>query len=94
MAFRPDSAARVRSEIRRRSFSASAAEVEHEGIRVSPEFRDDEGHPLSHQSGDERDVAREPVQLGYDDRALGPAGGGKGVGEVRAPVERVLAFLA
>jgi pimeloyl-ACP methyl ester carboxylesterase len=43
--------------------------VEHEGIGICAEFGDNERYPLRHQSRNEGDVARQPVELGYYDRA-------------------------
>ena len=58
------------------------------GSASRPEFGNDERHPLRHQPGDERHVAREPVELGHQHRALGLAGGCEGGGELRTAIER------
>jgi hypothetical protein len=50
---------------------------------------DDERHPVNHRAADEVDVARQAVQPGGGDRALGLLGGLQCGGELRAPVERV-----
>jgi hypothetical protein len=66
------SALRVRSEISRLSFSASCrVDVQHERIGIGSEFSHHEGHALRHQARNERNVAREAVELGYDDWAFG-----------------------
>ena len=54
----------LRWEINRRSFSARAAyKVQHERVRVSAKFRDDEGRSVRHEPGDEMNVAGQPVEL-------------------------------
>src|SRR5262245_24946434 len=45
--------------------------MQREWIHVLAERGDDERHPLRHQSGDERDVAGKPVELGHGNLALG-----------------------
>jgi hypothetical protein len=40
------------------------------GSAIGAQFGDDERHLLRHEPGNESNVAREPVQLGDDDRAL------------------------
>ena len=64
-------------------------EVQHERIGVAAEFGDDERHALRHQAGDERDVARQPVQLRDQDAALRGLGRSQRGCELRPPVERV-----
>ena len=44
--------------------------VQGERIDVAAQRADDERHPLRHQAGDERDIARQPVELGDADLAL------------------------
>lgn len=69
-------------------------EVEHEGIGVGAEFRNDERHALRHEPGDEGNVAGQAVELGHNDRVLAVAGRSQGSGRLRAPVERVGALAA
>jgi len=64
-------------------------EVQHERVGVAPQFGDDERHPLRHQAGDERHVAREAVELGDQDGAFGLARGGQRRGELGAAIKRV-----
>jgi hypothetical protein len=59
------------------------------GSASHPEFGDDEWHALRHQARNERDVAREAVQLGNNDWALAGAPCGQRCRELRAPVERI-----
>ena len=47
------------------------------------------GHPLRHEAGDEGDVAREPVELGDDDRTLAGLAGCERRGELWSPVQGV-----
>ena len=44
-------------------------DVQHERVGVR-DLGDDEGHALRHQAGDERDITRQAIELGDDDRAL------------------------
>ena len=44
-------------------------EVQHEGVGIGAQLRGDERHPRGHQSGDEGDVTRQPIELGDDDGA-------------------------
>ena len=86
-------AALVRSEIRRRSFSASAAiEVQHERIGIGTELGDDERNPLRHQPGNEGHIARQAIELRHDDRAFGLAGQGEGGCQLRPAVEGIRAL--
>ena len=64
-------------------------EVQHERVGVAAEFGDDERHALGHQAGDERDIAREPVELRDQDAALRGLGRGQRGGELRPAIERV-----
>ena len=63
--------------------------MQHKRIGVASEFSDDERHPLRHQAGHKRHIAREPVELGHQDAAFGRARGGEGGCELRAPIERI-----
>jgi hypothetical protein len=38
--------------------------VKHEGIGIPAKLGNDEGHSLSHQAGDKRYIARQPIQFG------------------------------
>jgi hypothetical protein len=90
LAFLAASAARVRSEISRRSFSAQRGiEMQHER-----EFGHDEGDALAHQARDEGDIAGQPVELGHDHRTSGGSGGGKGRGQLWPAIERIGALAA
>ncbi len=42
-----------------------SVDVQHEGIGVSTEFSNDEGHPLRREARDKRHVARQAAKLGY-----------------------------
>jgi hypothetical protein len=50
--------------------------VERERVGVDAQFRNDEWHAMDHQTRDEVDVARQPVQFGDDDRVMGFSRGG------------------
>lgn len=63
--------------------------MEHEGIGIGPEFRHDERHLLSHEAGNEGDIAAEPIQLGDHDRTLTAASQVEGGGELRALIEGI-----
>ena len=63
--------------------------MQHEWVGIGSEFGDDEGHTLRHQAGNEGHVAREPVELGHQDRTLRLARCGQRCGELRPSVERV-----
>jgi hypothetical protein len=65
--------------------------VQHERVRVAPEFGDDERHALRHQASDKGNVAREPVELGDQD-ALALAGRCQRGGKLRAPIEGIRAL--
>ena len=59
------------------------------GIGIAAEFGHDERHALRHQAGDERHIARQPVELGDEDAALRGLGCCQRRGELRPAVERV-----
>ena len=67
-------------------------EVQHERIGIAAQFGDDERHALGHQAGDERDIARQAVELGNQHAAFGAAGCSQRGGKLRPAVERVGAF--
>jgi hypothetical protein len=48
--------------------------VQHERIGISAQLGHDEGRPVGHETGDEMDVAAQPVELGADDWRLDFAG--------------------
>src|SRR3954453_15889889 len=62
------------------------------GSASAPSFGDHEWHALAHQPGDEVHVAREPVELGHDNRPLQPAGPCQRRGELRPALQRVRAL--
>ena len=66
-----------------------SVEVQHEGICISPQFGDDEGHTLGHQARYEGHVAGEPIELGHNDRALLLPPCGQRCGQLRPSVEGV-----
>jgi hypothetical protein len=66
--------------------------MQHKRVGVAAEFSHDERHALGHQPCNERNIAREPIELGNQDAAFGRAGGSEGGCELRAAVERVGAF--
>jgi hypothetical protein len=63
--------------------------VQHEGVCVGAEFSNDERHALSHQAGNECDIARESIELGNQHRAFRLAGCGEGGCKLRSAIERV-----
>jgi hypothetical protein len=63
--------------------------VQDERVDVGPELGHDERDALSHQACDKRDVATEPVELRYDDRALEPARSVQGETQLRPQIEGV-----
>jgi hypothetical protein len=50
--------------------------MEHERLGIAAEFCDDERDALGHQAGNERNIARQPVQLRNEDAAFRGFGGG------------------
>src|SRR5262245_14808513 len=44
-------------------------DVQHERVDIGAKLRDDERHALGHKATDERDIAAQPIQLRYHDRA-------------------------
>jgi hypothetical protein len=50
-------------------FGQRSIKMQHKGIGIAAQLGDDEWHPLSHQTGHEGDIARQPIELGYDDAA-------------------------
>jgi hypothetical protein len=54
-------------------------------VDVRAELGDHEGHALRHEAGNERHVAREPVEFGDDDRAFALPGLRERCGELWAP---------
>ncbi|GLR41173.1 hypothetical protein GCM10007880_16890 [Mesorhizobium amorphae] len=44
--------------------------MQHEGIGIGTEFRNDEGNTLNHEARDEGDVSGEAIELGHDYRAF------------------------
>jgi hypothetical protein len=63
--------------------------VERERVDVRAEFGDDERHLLGHQTGNERDIAGQPIKLRDRYRALGFLGGLECGGKLWPAVERV-----
>jgi hypothetical protein len=63
--------------------------MQHGGVCIRAELGNDERHPLRHQPGDKGHFAREPVELGDDDRALPRLAGCEGRGELWAPLQGV-----
>ncbi len=63
--------------------------MQHERIGIGSEFGNDKGNTLRHQPGDEGHVARQPVQLRDDDRALAGTCGGEGCSQLWPSVERI-----
>ena len=58
--------------------------MQHERVGVPAQLRDNERDTLGHQASDESNIPRQPVQLGYQDAALGGFGRGEGGGKLRA----------
>jgi hypothetical protein len=89
-AFAAASADLVWPEIKARSFfSQRGIEVQDEGIDVRPQLRDDEGHAMRHQSGNEMHVAREAIEFGDQDRAPHRPRLGERRRQLRPAIERV-----
>jgi|SRR5947209_19668697 len=61
--------------------------MEYERVGVAPEFGDNERHAFRHQAGEERYIAREPIQLRQQDAAFGCLVGSKCVGELRPAIQ-------
>ena len=66
--------------------------MQHERIGISTQLGDDERDALRHQAGNEGHIAREPVELRYQDTATGTAGCRQGGGKLGPAIERVGAF--
>jgi hypothetical protein len=47
--------------------------VQHERIGVGAQLGDNERHAPGHQAGNEGHIARQPIELGNNDRALARA---------------------
>lgn len=60
-----------------------------ERVRVGPKLGDNKRHALHHEGGGKGNVAREPVELGDDDRALRRSCGSKRQGQLRTALEGV-----
>jgi hypothetical protein len=63
--------------------------VQHARVCICTQLGDDEWNALSHESGNEGDVAREAVELRDDDRALARLAGREGSSELRATLQGV-----
>ncbi len=63
--------------------------MQHKGIGVAAQFGNDEGHPLSHQTGDKGHIAGKPVQLGDNYAAFRSFCCSQGNGELGTPFERI-----
>jgi hypothetical protein len=74
----------VRSAMSLRSFRERSVEVQHEWIGVASEFGNHEWDALRHQPRDERDVARDPIELLYEHAAFRCSSDGQGRGELSA----------
>jgi hypothetical protein len=61
-------------------------------VDVAAELRNDERHALGHQVRNERDTARQTVQLSHRDRAFDLLGPTKRRGELWAPFQGVRIF--
>jgi hypothetical protein len=77
-----------------RGSSKSCAEhcreqVQHKGIDVAAQLRDDKGHLVHHKPRDEMHVAGQPVELGYDNRAACLLRRLDRGGKLRAPIQGV-----
>ena len=64
-------------------------EMQHERVRIAPEFGNDERDPLRHESSNECNVARETIQLRKQDAAFGGFRGGEGGRERWAAINSV-----
>ena len=63
--------------------------MQHEWVGVSAQFCDNERNALGHQTGNECDIAGEPIELGHQDGAFGGARGSQCCGKLWPPIERV-----
>src|SRR5262249_44499604 len=72
--------------------SERSIDVKQEGTRLRAELSHDEGHALGHQTGNERDVTAEPIELSDDDRGLALLGRSECCGQLGPPLERVGPF--
>jgi hypothetical protein len=50
-------------------FGQGGIDMQHERVGIGSEFGDDERRPVLHQAADEMHVARQPIELGDDNRA-------------------------
>src|SRR3984957_5605929 len=75
-------------------FGQRGIEVQDEGIDVRPQFSDDEGHTMRHQTGNEMHVAREAIELGDHDRASHRPRFGERRRQLRPAVERVASLAS
>jgi hypothetical protein len=66
--------------------------VQHEWIRISSKLGHDEWHPLGHQAGNKGHVAREPIQLGHEDRTSLLPRCGQRCGKLGPSIEGVGSF--
>jgi hypothetical protein len=47
-----------------------SVDVQHEWVGISPQLGHNEGHSMLHQAGNEMHVARQPIELGDDNRCI------------------------
>ena len=70
-------------------FGQRRVEVQHERIGIAAQLGNDERHALRHQTGHERDVAGEPVELGHQDAAFGGPRCSQCRGKLGPAIERI-----
>ncbi len=63
--------------------------MQHEGINIAPQLRHQKRHPVRYETGHERHVARQPVELGDHDVSAGPLRRVQGRRQDRAPLQGI-----
>ena len=66
--------------------------MQHEGVGIDTQLRNDERYLLRHQAGDERNIAREAIQLRHDHRTAELPGLRQRGGQFRPAVDGVGTF--
>ena len=69
-------------------------DVQHERVHVRTKLCHNERNALRHQPGDERDIARQPIELGDNDRAYALASAVERGRQLRTPIERISALAS
>ena len=74
-------------------FGQSSLDVQHKRVDVAAKLRNDERHALGHQVRNERDTARQTVQLRHRDRAFELLGPTQRCDELWAPFQGIRIFI-